>query len=768
LRNTAVALVFALLASLGSFLSDGSIQPAAAASSDPKVVLIVGATHGQTSTYRTRMNAAYAEAIKYSSNVVKVYSPYATWSAVRSALQGASIVIYMGHGNGFPSPYRTTPWPYSQNGFGLNKTSGDGDYNNVYYGEHYIANEVDLAPNAVVLLHHLCYASGNSEPGHAEPTVSVAKQRADNYAAGFLKAGARAVIADGHMGPAYYIRGLFTTSQTIDELWRSAPNFHDHDFSFASVRSPGYTVQMDPENTSSGFYRSVAGRMDLETTDVTGGAHAPTDADPSSFVVPGNASVATDGAGLYGDAELTADSATGLAPAKLPVDTRLRVLAQGATTSGTPVFQVQGIDDESIVGWMAVADLVPRDSTAPKAWEVRTDRGAFSPNGDGRQDTLTVSATLSEAAWWRVRYWQDDELWWSGSGEGTEVSATWSGIRDGAQVPDGTYRWTLETSDGWGNSGEVEEGTVVVDTVAPTLASLSLAEDARVTFSPNADGRADSLAVAWETNEAGAVDTAIRNASGSWVRTMSTSATAGAGSTTWDGRSNSGGYVADGVYTVRMAPRDAAGNVGPYEYREVAVFAALSAVRASKTWFYPQDNDRLARYTTLSFKLARPATVTWQIRSRTGDVVYTRYQNAALAAGTYSFNWYGKNQAGAYVPGGIYSSVVEAVAGDLSITQAASMELNAFAFRVTDSTPARGQSITVTGISAEPLKGYVYLHVYQPGIGTWYVRMSKATSTSYKATIKLRSSSTGTMTLRISALDADGRWQASYLKLPLH
>ena len=36
---------------------------------------------------------------------MKVYSPNATWSAVKAALQGASIVVYMGHGNGFPSPY---------------------------------------------------------------------------------------------------------------------------------------------------------------------------------------------------------------------------------------------------------------------------------------------------------------------------------------------------------------------------------------------------------------------------------------------------------------------------------------------------------------------------------------------------------------------------------------------------------------------------------------------------------------------------------------
>ena len=76
----------------------------------------------------------------------------------------------MGHGNGWPSPYTYDPIYTTKDGFGLNATAGDGDYNNKYYGEPYVAT-LDLAPGAIVLLHHLCYASGNSEPGDAEPSV---------------------------------------------------------------------------------------------------------------------------------------------------------------------------------------------------------------------------------------------------------------------------------------------------------------------------------------------------------------------------------------------------------------------------------------------------------------------------------------------------------------------------------------------------------------------------------------------------------------------
>ena len=99
------------------------------------------------------------------------------------------------------------------------------------------------------MLHHLCYASGNSEPGHAQPTITVARQRISNYAAGFLRTNAQAVLADGHRGPVDYLRLLFTTDQTIESLWRTAPGNNGHARSFTSTRTSGVRALMDPEGT---------------------------------------------------------------------------------------------------------------------------------------------------------------------------------------------------------------------------------------------------------------------------------------------------------------------------------------------------------------------------------------------------------------------------------------------------------------------------------------------------------------------------------------
>lgn len=275
-RASVLALVGILLAAVGGFA-----VPATAAAAErpaPKVVLIVGPAGGATDNYRRLANEAAAEARKFTSNVVKVYSPDATWPAVKQALAGASVVVYLGHGNGWPSRYRDSLYPPTQNGFGLNPHAGAGDTHQ-YFGEGRIAKEVRLADNAVVIFSHLCYASGNAEPGIPEGSLDVAQQRVDNYAAGFIRAGAAAVIAEAHSGPAYYVRSVLAGKGTIDRIWRDAPTFHGNLLRFDSVRSPGFTAQMDPDSETSGFHRSIVLRSDLAAASVVGSA-ARVGADP--------------------------------------------------------------------------------------------------------------------------------------------------------------------------------------------------------------------------------------------------------------------------------------------------------------------------------------------------------------------------------------------------------------------------------------------------------------------------------------------------------
>ena len=263
-RITALSLTLALAALVGV------ANPAPAAASAMKVVIVVGPVGGSTSNYIYNARKYATQARSYGATVIEIYSPYATWSRVRTAAQGANVFIYLGHGNGYPSPYGAFS-ATSRDGMGLNATAGNGNYNTKYYGEYHLRTYIRLARNAVVILNRLCYASGNSEWGAGNPTRTVAKQRVDNYGAGFLRANARAVFAEGITSASSILYGIFRTSRSIGSIFMgSSTAIGTYDFQFASARTPGYRAWMDPYAPSR-YYRSVIGNLNLTAAQVRGG-----------------------------------------------------------------------------------------------------------------------------------------------------------------------------------------------------------------------------------------------------------------------------------------------------------------------------------------------------------------------------------------------------------------------------------------------------------------------------------------------------------------
>jgi flagellar hook assembly protein FlgD len=758
-----ITAAFALLALLGLGLF---VSTVGAAVGDPKVVIIVGATHGATAGYRADADVIYTEARKYTSNVVKVYSPYATWAAVQKAVVGASVVVYLGHGNGWPSPYTYDPKYTTKDGFGLNATAGNGDYNNQYYGEPYVAT-LKLAPGAIVILNHLCYASGNSEPGNAEPSVSVARQRADNYAAGFLKAGASAVLAEGHAGAERYMRDLFTTHQTLEQMWRTESIANGNFVNFPSVRTPGATVYQDPETPTSGFYRSLTVKTFGVTTDeVASAGYGDTSVNPTNLTVPGNAEVTVDGAPLYSD--LTAMDTT---TTTVPAGTRVRLLgtAEQTTAEGAALVEVEGIDDPSITGFMAVTDLAARDSTAPVVRAVDVGVGRFSPNGDGQGDTIPVRARFTEPVAWTAKVQNaGGTVLWQKTGTGAIFESQWDGLVSGTPVPDGTYTVTVSGVDPWGNGPGTSKRTIVADTVAPSVASLTPGVDPSAWFSPNGDGWRDTIAWAGQNTETGNLRVQILDAKSAVVRTFSVTNGSVPETLTWDGRTNAGAYAADGFYTVRVAPVDLAGNIGPAADRPVTLIGALRAVSASPLLIFPQDGDGLAKTTFLKFTLARPMEVTWTLRNAANQTVITRFPTAVRPAGSYGWTFNGRLPNGTMLPRGKYTSYVRATDGTLTVAQAVTFVMDAFTVTPSDTTPARGQSITVTAKSAETLANAPTLWIAQPGVAAWSVRTTKVGTNTYRATIRLKSSGTGAVEFRVWGRDKNGVAQQTRAKFPLH
>ena len=209
------------------------IAPTAAA--DPlKVVIIVGPTGSQTNSYRSTGNSIANAAEAAGAEVVKVYSPRATWARVRNAVAGANVVVYLGHGNGYPNPYGSSELTDRHNGWGLNRTTKNGDSDNwsttmVYCGEKALrgtltasdgsaqwrycggkTNTDGIAPaaNWVMIYNKACYTPGAGEGWDTKATESVAFQRVRNYSYPALKTG----------GGAYFATDMYQGAQQLVDL----------------------------------------------------------------------------------------------------------------------------------------------------------------------------------------------------------------------------------------------------------------------------------------------------------------------------------------------------------------------------------------------------------------------------------------------------------------------------------------------------------------------------------------------------------------------
>jgi hypothetical protein len=375
MRKLGLTLAFGLLLSGGFGLTPGHVE---AAVSQDKVVIVVGAVQGTTALYKSYGDDAAATFAKYTSNVVKVYSPNATWANVQAAAKGAKMLVYIGHGSGYPNPYVGYLQPNGDNGMGLNYSSGpnaNSDKYTQYYGENYMA-QLGLAPNAVVILWHLCYASGNNEPGAGAPTMQVAQTRVDGYASGFLRGNARAVIAEGVGEISPYITAVFTAHKTIDAVWRSAPNFHNNVTAWDSTRSLGLASAVDPDTShpqpdGDPYYRSLVVSPDL-TTDQVGVA--------TPVVVP------------------PAATYHALTPARI-LDTRHDVGLKGAfQTRVARTFTVTGqggvpAGATAVTGNLTVTDQTSRGYLyiGPVPMDIPTSSSLNFPTGDDRANGVTVA-----------------------------------------------------------------------------------------------------------------------------------------------------------------------------------------------------------------------------------------------------------------------------------------------------------------------------------------------------------------------------------------
>ena len=314
----------------------------------------------------------------------------------------------------------------------------------------------------------------------------------------------------------------------------------------------------------------------------------------------------------------------------------------------------------------ALANLLPAIRTAvdgvgnPKIYTPIATPAAFSPNGDGRSDTVTLRCRLSEASDWTATV--SDTAGTnvaSFSGSGTSVAAVWDGhVGAGARAPDGAYTATFAASSANGTA-RAARVAVRLDTIRPSLTGLSITP----LISPNGDGIVDKARGSAVCGESCRWRVRVLDGSGVVVRTVFrwTPVAAGKRSFVWDGKVVSGAQLAaapDGDYEVRVDVTDAAGNMSSVK-TNVAVDSSLGFPKASPAWVSP-NGDGVNDQTQLSFRLARSAKVSIDIASPSAAIV-RHLALGTLAAGSHQAPWDARDGNGALVANGAYTCTVKAV-----------------------------------------------------------------------------------------------------------
>jgi hypothetical protein len=223
-------LVWALF--LGTAISPSAI---AARSHGPQISIVVGPVgEALTPIYVELAEQVAISAERSGATARRAYSPNATPEHVLAAVDGADIIVYLGHGTGYPNPCSATLNPETANGWGLQGAKARGTHDDsladgslAYFGEAWIARHARPAPGFVMIYSNVCYAPGAGEGHDAPSTPDVAAQRAGHYSRTPLAMGASAVFAtDFYLGAASMVDALLGSPSTpYGEVFAADPRF---------------------------------------------------------------------------------------------------------------------------------------------------------------------------------------------------------------------------------------------------------------------------------------------------------------------------------------------------------------------------------------------------------------------------------------------------------------------------------------------------------------------------------------------------------------
>ncbi len=439
---------------------------------------------------------------------------------------------------------------------------------------------------------------------------------------------------------------------------------------------------------------------------------------------------------------------------------------------GSYVLQLAGTAGGAPVAWPSANPATPSqraaigitvDTQPPTLTRAALSATRLSGSGDVHFRSVTASGTGSaDAVAWSlvVAAAAGGPAVRTLAGAGATVKATWDGrADDGSVVADGSYTLTLAVFDAAGNPAK-HTWTVVVDSTPPIIGLTA----APATISPDGDGVADSARVAWTSGEA--VTGTLRILRGSTlVRKWSLKGTSGV--VTWTGRDASGRAVPDGRYTLTLDLMDATGNRATQKAPFV-VDRTVGFLRVAPGLFFPQDGDALAASSTISFRLARSATVTLAIVDpSTGAVMRRAMTGATRSAGTWTWRWDGRVAGGEMAPRGAGLAVLTVAGPYGTTTLRRTIVADAFSSTLSATTLKAGEQVTVRFRSAEPLAALPTATLRQAGLAPAAIKVVRLADGSFSATATIAPDAPGPATIMLTGRDTGHQANSSILDLTI-
>ncbi|MFP4363850.1 MAG: FlgD immunoglobulin-like domain containing protein [Spirochaetia bacterium] len=174
----------------------------------------------------------------------------------------------------------------------------------------------------------------------------------------------------------------------------------------------------------------------------------------------------------------------------------------------------------------------------------------FSPDGDGFKDAIRITQESSSENRWNARI-EDSEgetvhqmVW-----EGNAPSFTWDGTdAEGNLLPNGSYTYTISTTDIAGNSAEAQIENIRID-IRPTTIFITVDKDG---FSPNGDEYLDTMEISTMLNLQEGIESwsleILSEADDEVIRTWTGENSVPPETITWDGLSDEGSYEQGMMY----------------------------------------------------------------------------------------------------------------------------------------------------------------------------------------------------------------------------